>query len=485
MKKKIFVILLAFLAISCTKEQPSNPDVAIIKGKVLSGDMKEVEIKNITQNPITNSMKTYTAEIGKDSTFSIEIPLERLGTGEIWCDNFYHDIYLLPGDNFHVEIDGDTIRYNGNGASKNEFLYIVEKEHLTDGDFYDEFNSANLSPEDFLTSTLDIKKKRLNFLNSFSDSVELSKKFVEFFEVATREISDYLIHEYPNIYSYYNSLSISSLNLSEEFTKLQSFSNYVDDSKVISHNYSQNVLNMVYSKARDLRNIDTTLEWEESFYTVMFDSLPPTTELYTFTKYILNQLSNNVYDTVAIEKFDKMETAGLAKISYDEALSKFNAKQDLIGKPMHEEFSKTAIQDTSGLDLTFGDIMKDMAGKVVYLDCWSMGCGPCLAAMPESKKLKEKLKDLPIEFVYFTQDSPRGNYWEKVFETTHTKKNHYTLVNGFNSRMNEFMQIKWVPNYMIFDKEGKLIDFTADRPYNVQANIESELEKTLRELAGE
>ena len=45
------------------------------------------------------------------------------------------------------------------------------------------------------------------------------------------------------------------------------------------------------------------------------------------------------------------------------------------------------------------------------------------------------------------------------------------------------MEINWVPCYMIFDKEGKLVDFNADRPSSAVAKMETKLEKTLRDLA--
>ncbi len=155
----------------------------------------------------------------------------------------------------------------------------------------------------------------------------------------------------------------------------------------------------------------------------------------------------------------------------------------MIGQPLHQEFSNTILNDTAGVSLTFGEMMEKYKGKVVYLDLWGMGCGPCRAAMPYAKKLKEKLRDEPIEFVYTSVENIRNNNWEKVFEATLTTNNHYVLENGFNSRLHKFMEINWVPSYMIFDKEGKLIDFNADRPSRMVERAETGLEKTLKELA--
>ncbi|MFW6389387.1 MAG: hypothetical protein ACOCZI_02010 [Marinilabiliaceae bacterium] len=45
------------------------------------------------------------------------------------------------------------------------------------------------------------------------------------------------------------------------------------------------------------------------------------------------------------------------------------------------------------------------------------------------------------------------------------------------------MEINWVPCYMIFDKEGKLADFNAERPSANVVEEETPLEETLKKLA--
>lgn len=53
--------------------------------------------------------------------------------------------------------------------------------------------------------------------------------------------------------------------------------------------------------------------------------------------------------------------------------------------------------------------------------------------------------------------------------------------NRGNSKLTKFMEINYVPSYMIFDKQGKLVDFMAERPF-VSTNGESKLEKILRQM---
>lgn len=93
------------------------------------------------------------------------------------------------------------------------------------------------------------------------------------------------------------------------------------------------------------------------------------------------------------------------------------------------------------------------------------------------------MKDEPVAFVLISVEPVNKNQWNGVFEATFTKENHYVFSKEFDSRLLRFMEINWVPNYMIFDKEGKLVDFNADRPSQAVEKIETRLEKTLRDLA--
>jgi thiol-disulfide isomerase/thioredoxin len=481
MKKNILFSLMTFLIMSCSQKQ--NENIALIKGEVLSGNAEKVKFEWIVDNPISGKGETFVAEIDSNSNFSVEIPIERVATGRISVGRFYHDICLIPGDDFFISIDADTIKYSGKGAEKNNYLYQAEIKGLWDRAYYRELNKGDLSPVDFLESLTEFKQKRINFFESYVDSVELQKEFVDLYKIETEVIFENLIQEYPRRYSYKAKIPQDSLELPEEFIKLNSFSNYVDDSKIVCSGYIHNLRNRLYDKAREITLSDTSIKWNDAIYIALFDSLSGKTREYVLTKWIITEFSRDKYDSVAIGKFNEIEKGELAQNTFILGLNKFNEKRSLVGQPLHQEFSNTLLRDTSGVQLTFGEMMEKYKGKVVYLDFWGMGCGPCRAAMPYAKMLKEKLADEPVEFVYASVEGLRNNNWEKVFEVTFTDKNHYVLENGFNSRLHKFMEISWVPNYMIFDKEGKLTDFNADRPSGMVERGETQLEKTLKKLA--
>jgi len=147
-----------------------------------------------------------------------------------------------------------------------------------------------------------------------------------------------------------------------------------------------------------------------------------------------------------------------------------------------DEFTNTILVDTNGNKTTLGAVLDEHKGRVVYIDLWSLTCGPCLRAMPFAGLLRSKLSDEPIDYIFLSLDTYTPDLWKKVFETTGTETGHYLLKNRFDSQMLQYMGINYLPVYMIFDKEGQIVDVDALSPISLQDGS-TELEATLRSIA--
>ena len=479
MKKFLLISVSIILITSCINQEESTQ--VSINGKVLSGNMQEVKFSSITNNPIIFRAQEYIAKIDSSSQFSINIHIERLVNGMIASGGAKHEISLLPKDEFYVEIGLDTIYYQGRGAEKNNFLYAAEKSGISDKAFKSLLRSKKLTPTDFVESMKNFKQKRLAFLDSYPNKKELEPEFIKYYKIQTQVIYENQIQNYY----YKNQEQIDSLDLHTEYSRLNQLSNLSDDQKVISAYYIEYLNRFLSHKCREMMKTDTAIIYADALRTLLIDSLHGKTQEYILASQICSRLSFNTYDTILINKFNEIEKGELSVKTVNTALDKYNEKQALIGQPLHPAFAETLLADISNNQLKFGEMMNKYKGNVVFLDIWALSCGPCRKAMPQSNELKERLTDLPIEFVYITEDPFGEDLWEEIFNVSLTRQNHYRMINGRgSSKMSEFMEIYYVPSYMVFDKQGNLIDFMADKP-NIPEIGESKLEKTLKELAKE
>jgi thiol-disulfide isomerase/thioredoxin len=121
---------------------------------------------------------------------------------------------------------------------------------------------------------------------------------------------------------------------------------------------------------------------------------------------------------------------------------------------------------------TLDQILADHKGKVVYLDIWASWCGPCKTMMPYSEKLQEKYKDKDVAFLFISIDQ-NIQKWEQSAKSFNLIENSFLARNYPKAKLYQDNNVNSIPRYMLFDKNGRLVDDNARRP------IEKDLETTI------
>lgn len=134
---------------------------------------------------------------------------------------------------------------------------------------------------------------------------------------------------------------------------------------------------------------------------------------------------------------------------------------------------KALVQSEIGLNLLLENgstkmltgLLNELKGKVVYIDYWASWCAPCRDAMPSSLRLRNNLKDKDIAFVYFSIDNGQ-EAWKKASSADGLEDyiHNYLVLNHVKSQMRNNLSIGAIPRYLIFDKEGKLVEKNAPGP---------------------
>lgn len=110
------------------------------------------------------------------------------------------------------------------------------------------------------------------------------------------------------------------------------------------------------------------------------------------------------------------------------------------------------------------DILAKHKGDLIFIDFWSSSCGPCREEVPYFKKIIKEYQDDKIVFLNVSFDKDT-QLWRKAVFTNYTEtNNNYKLINAEKSSFVQQYNIKYVPRYILIDKEGKIIDADAPRP---------------------
>jgi thiol-disulfide isomerase/thioredoxin len=123
-----------------------------------------------------------------------------------------------------------------------------------------------------------------------------------------------------------------------------------------------------------------------------------------------------------------------------------------VGKPYELQFTDAI----TGKSVSIGDLK----GKVVVVDFWATWCGPCVAEMPNMKKLYAEYKDKGVEFVGISLDNAEDKGGLKALRD-YCEKNEiawpqYYQGAGWDSEHSVSWGINSIPTMFVLDADGKL-----------------------------
>lgn len=142
------------------------------------------------------------------------------------------------------------------------------------------------------------------------------------------------------------------------------------------------------------------------------------------------------------------------------------------------EVLQQKITATNGNKTTVAAILKEHQGKVLVIDFWASWCGDCIKALPGTHELKDKNPD--VDFVYFSLDRAEDK-WKKGIEKFNIESGeNYWFDQGWKNTFNNYIDLNWIPRFLIVDQKGKIAKYYAITPDDpaIQKTIDSLLKKS-------
>jgi len=126
------------------------------------------------------------------------------------------------------------------------------------------------------------------------------------------------------------------------------------------------------------------------------------------------------------------------------------------------QFSNEALSDTlitlDKTELSFKEVLSKYKNKTVLIDFWASWCGDCIKGLPKIAELQKEYTE--IEYVFISIDDSYKN-WTYGIDRYRIKGNHYLLPSGWKGALGSFIDLDWIPRYMVVAPNGSIKLFEA------------------------
>lgn len=119
-------------------------------------------------------------------------------------------------------------------------------------------------------------------------------------------------------------------------------------------------------------------------------------------------------------------------------------------------FPKVKLIDTNGNPIDFAQFR----GYYVYIDLWASWCAPCVREIPHLQRLEHELNNKKVKFVSISIDTNAKAWREKMEQLQLSGHQYLAADNGLSEALN----ISGIPHFLIYDPEGNLLVYKAQRP---------------------
>lgn len=182
---------------------------------------------------------------------------------------------------------------------------------------------------------------------------------------------------------------------------------------------------------------------------------------------ILGYILNNTSLDIRNEYFNKF-----ASSTTDTALiNRLKIKYENLLNPEVAISNDLVLLSVDGKKITFSEVLKQCEGKIVYVDFWASWCEPCLREMPNSKQLRDDEVYKNIVFIYLALNDKKERWeaaWKKACLEDYT--HNYMILNSADASFISKYKINSIPRYMIFGKDGRILNPDAPRPSDKKIN---------------
>jgi peroxiredoxin len=520
--KNLFLIILIFLALNLNAQTKKTPVKTVNAAKPIAGTLQPKATAIIKGNVQNFTEKYWEMALTGDLTnYGLTIPVDKDGffNTTINLDNGTEDIYLyLNGDAITICAQkGDTISINWDNKDFDKTFLVSSPQEHTNSRLQDMLSIYKLYRKEYMDlaqtlysekATDSVKFSQINALYNkemqvaTADSSKLYQvsgnnynKAIHVKVVSTKHIQDQKVttdiyYKYINMLNgngllprytlYVTDTTSKGKILNEQFAantykteseyayqncnEYKSFlTNYIRFSKVLSGA-------TIMGSDWDSKLIPFAPAWKEYHLAMANFSLYELRDWF-ITKEIMADFEH--YSFVDASDIYKDYITKVKTPRYADSLKSFYIKvQQLKPGNMAPGFS---LKNDRGENVS----LKSMQGKVVYIDFWGVGCGPCIGEIKTyTAALHEKYKNKNIVFLNICVDTDEKT-WKQNIASLKVDGNNVIAEGWTKNPVCKNYNINGIPHYVIIGADGKIVNNNSPRPSET-LTLYTELDKALK-----
>lgn len=445
--RKIFFICLTVMLIHSCKEAEIKPDYTIVQG----------QLSNTKGGPLVFSDLSgfsKTINIKENGAFSDTLHVNE-GFFMAMLEENVMPMYFTKGAVIEITADAkdvsNTLTYTGDNKDLNN--YYAYKAKRTSKIREDMATNLALEENDYLELINGVKV-------DFEDQLDKSVTTNEDIKEKERRAIEYFIQDQLDYYVRYhgNVTKKDDFQVSDNFkSQLKEFDKNNLEDFLYSLDYNTSVFMSLMQSASALASSD---------------SIPRRYAELT----VANNIKNDTLRELVLHRFVEMNlpfTKDSVRQNYYNkylSLSKNQIKKEKITE-LYNNLQKLEPGNPSPKFVNYENYkggttsLDDFKGKYVYIDVWATWCGPCKAQIPFLKEVEAKYHNKNIEFISLSVDSQKDHQkWKKMIEENEMGGVQLFADAAFNSTFIKDYNIVGIPQFILLDPEGNIVNSNAPRP---------------------
>jgi thiol-disulfide isomerase/thioredoxin len=443
-----------FLVVFGCSQKESFNSRTIITGQLENSEAEEIDIF------IGDELSSFV--IHEDGSFLISFDSPDPNIYAFRADRTFFSFFLSPGDSIHVTTNANdflnTFKLSGDKVVENTYLFEKNKIYLEsdimelmqkDKESY--FEGKNV----FFTKQKEHFEKLKSENRIHPDFLKMEEAYFEFEPIL-------LDIQYPNYQSYFNQISIEEVDFPVEETKAKLAEIDLERTDLLNaRSYTSIIESIINEKSFEMINQDTSFHgdpdgYEKAAFLVIENLIKNQSVkdyfLYKQVKSVL-EFKGPLHAKTSIDKFMAEHQSPNLEAKLKKDLEKWSHL--MPGK----EIPDFSFEDVSGKPVQ----LSDLKGTLVYIDIWATWCKPCIAEHPFWDELMEEYKDKPVSFLTISIDDSKEP-WIEMLNDKNMGGLQWFAENAWKSEIARHFMVNSIPRFLLLDKEGKIIDPSAERP---------------------